>query len=106
ASWASVFSDARTVTRATTTTLAHFHLVVMVSPGPTKYIKLERPYFLSIRCRVNVRMPQYMCARAWTGMRAASSEYQIQILPLSLSKPEAASGCTRMVLKVPAGVLI
>ena len=37
---------------------------------------------------------------------AASSEYQIQTLPLSRSAPEAVSGCTRIVLNVPAGVLM
>src|ERR1041385_2598105 len=62
-------------------------------------------YFLSTRNSEKVRVPQDMRARICTGMRAASSEYQTQIFPLSRRAPEAVSGCTRIVLKVPAGVL-
>src|SRR6185437_12145433 len=63
-------------------------------------------YFFSILSKLKVSVPQYMRARICTGTRGLSSEYQIQILPFSLRTPEDASGWTRKVLNVPAGVLI
>ena len=64
----------------------------------------SQAYFLSTRSSEKVRVPQDIRARICTGMRAASSEYQIQIFPLSRSTPEAAvSGCTQVVLKSRPG---
>ena len=51
-------------------------------------------------------VPQKRRARIWTGKWRSSSVYQIQMLPRFLTTPASAVGCTRIVLKVPSGVLI
>src|SRR3954471_19203736 len=56
--------------------------------------------------QIEKSVPQDSRARICIGTRAASSEYQIQIFPLSRRRGDEVSGRTRIALKVPAGVLI
>ncbi len=51
-------------------------------------------------------VPQKSRARICTGRWRSSSVYQIQMFPRFFTTPASAVGCTRMVLKVPSGVLI